>query len=127
MPIGVIFKPLKHIESLNWTPIELDQWCDNTQAVKNNMEHPYRTVDMMGSDMNLVLAIHQVESRLSFAVKCRHVYRHQDQNRRTQERRRWHRRIRKQETRQVEGTIYRRAVRISRRGKYNIQSLKHWF
>ena len=36
---------------------------------------------MMGADMDLVLAINHVKSTLPFAVKCRHAYGNQDQNR----------------------------------------------
>ena len=74
-----IFRALKHIKFLNWTPKELDQWCDNKQAVHDSMNYPYRPTDMMGADIDLVLAIHYLKSKLITAINCRHVYGHQDQ------------------------------------------------
>ena len=65
-----MFRALKHIEFLNWTPTELDQWCDNEQVVKDSMEYPYHPTDITGTVMDLVLAIHQIKSTLSFAVTC---------------------------------------------------------
>ena len=42
------------------------------------MEYQYRPTDMMGADMDLVLAIHHLKLAHPFAVKSRHVYVHQD-------------------------------------------------
>ena len=53
-----IFRALKQIEFLNWSPKELDQWYDNKQAVRYSMNYPYRPTDMMGADIDLVLSIH---------------------------------------------------------------------
>ena len=73
-----IFRALKHIEFLNWAPTELDQWCDNKQAVHDSMNFPYRPTDMMGADTDLVLAIHYLKSKLTTTINCQHVYGHQD-------------------------------------------------
>ena len=69
-----IFRALKHIEYLNWTPRELDQWCDNKQVVYNSMHYPRRPTDMLGADMDLVLVIHHLKSTLTTTVNCQHVY-----------------------------------------------------
>ena len=52
-----IFRAQKYIEYLNWAPEELDQWCDNKQAVHDSMNYPYRPTDMIGAKKDLVLAI----------------------------------------------------------------------
>ena len=73
-----IFWALKHIEYLNCTPRELDQWFDYKQAVYNSMHYPRRPTDMLGTNMDLVLTIHHLKSILTATVNCRYVYKHQD-------------------------------------------------
>ena len=69
-----IFRALKNIEFLNWAPKELDQWCYNKQAVHDIMNYSYRPTDMMGADIDLVLVIHHLKSKLTTIINCRHVY-----------------------------------------------------
>ena len=68
-------------KAVNWTPTELDQWCDNKQAVYNSMHYPCRPTDMLGADMDFVLAIHHLKSTLTTTVHCQHVCGHQDRGR----------------------------------------------
>ena len=65
-----IFRALKHIEYLNWAPEELDPWCDNKQAVHDSMNYPYRPTDMIGTNKDLVLAIHHLKLTLTTTINC---------------------------------------------------------
>ena len=73
---------MSHLEELNITPSEVVHWCDNEQSVRNTRERPYHASAMIASDADLVLAIHHLKSVLPYPVDCRHVYGHQDDNKR---------------------------------------------
>jgi len=81
-----VFRTLSHLEELNITPSEVVHWCDNEQSVRNTRERPYHASAMIASDADLVLAIHHLKSVLPYPVDCRHVYGHQDDDKRKAER-----------------------------------------
>ena len=73
-----IFQSLKHLECLNITPQEVQQWYDNERSVISSREHPTRPMGVIKADADITLAIHHLKSNLQFQVDFRHVYGRQD-------------------------------------------------
>ncbi|KAL7552549.1 hypothetical protein ACHAWF_016169 [Thalassiosira exigua] len=64
------------IESVH--PREVVQWCDNEYAVESSNCPPKTPREVMASEADIIMAIHDLKSRLPFPVVGRHVYGHQD-------------------------------------------------
>ncbi|KAL7524976.1 hypothetical protein ACHAWF_006946 [Thalassiosira exigua] len=73
-----LFRSLHHLQRLNVCPKEVVQWCDNEYA-DDSSNLPRKTPrEVMSSEADIIMAIHDLKSRLPFPVVGRHVYGHQD-------------------------------------------------
>ncbi|KAL7551610.1 hypothetical protein ACHAWF_018082 [Thalassiosira exigua] len=73
-----IFRSLHHLHQLGVHPQEVVQWCDNEYAVESSNRPPKTPREVMASEADVIMAIHDLKSRLPFPVVRRHVYGHQD-------------------------------------------------
>ncbi|KAL7552654.1 hypothetical protein ACHAWF_015884 [Thalassiosira exigua] len=73
-----LFRSLHHLQRLNICPKEVVQWCDNEYAVDSGNRPRKTPREVMSSDADVIMAIHDLKSRLPFPVVRRHVYGHQD-------------------------------------------------
>ena len=73
-----VYRLLRSIEHWGLKPESVEHWCDNERSVMNTEEAPYGASSTTRADADLVLAIHHLKQKLSYPVKCRHVYGHQD-------------------------------------------------
>ncbi|KAL7532592.1 hypothetical protein ACHAWF_004182 [Thalassiosira exigua] len=73
-----MFRSLYHLNQLGLTPKEVFQWCDNERAVYSSNNLPHTPKEVMASDADVIMAIHDLKSRLPFPVSGKHVYDHQD-------------------------------------------------
>ncbi|KAL7544883.1 hypothetical protein ACHAWF_012867 [Thalassiosira exigua] len=73
-----LFRSLHHLQRLNVRPKEVVQWCDNEYAVDSSNRPRKTPREVMASDADVIMAIHDLKSRLPFPVEGRHVYGHQD-------------------------------------------------
>ena len=75
-----IFRCQKHTQYLGMTPAEVEQWCDNEQAVKDTDVPIWSPAGMIGADADIILAIHHLQEELGWdSYHCRHIYAHQDE------------------------------------------------
>ena len=79
-----ILRTLHHLEQLNITPKEAEDWCDNERAVISCQDPPVTPRQMIAPDADVVLAIHHIRNRFPFHITFRHVYGHQDTRNRKQ-------------------------------------------
>ena len=73
-----VFRALKHIEFLEMSPHDVEQWCDNKESVIHSMVAPTRPRHMIEPEADLVLAIHALKTKLQFEANIKHVHGHQD-------------------------------------------------